>query len=172
MAARKQSLRKGVRSGLSAETQRQFRAAAQRLRAAGALLDMEFEHGLFLIGEEIMADVKDSRPGKGVPVDTGALRSTGQVIRDGAGRKRISGRAHVGKLAGKHAPVQLTFGGAGTPYALIQHENMRFKHKVGEARYLVRGMERWSPSRSGAWAELVSRSRARLATMRVKGGMR
>ncbi len=173
MAVRRPRGRKGIKSGLSAETQREFRAAAKKLRAAGGVLDQEFEHGLFLIGEEIMADIKDAIPGKGVPVDEGVLRDSGRVLRGGT---PASGRGftRVGRspLGGRHAPIELTFGGAAAPYALIQHEHLGYKHDIGEARYLVRGMERWRSTTSGAWAEMVARSQARLRAMSVKGGMR
>lgn len=80
-------------------------------------------------GEAIMTDVKASRPGKGVPVDTGALRSSGVV--------RGPNLASPGEPT-----VKLTFGGPSAPYALVQHERLDFTHDVGEARYLVRGFQR------------------------------
>lgn len=76
-------------------------------------------------GEAIMTDVKASRAGKGVPVDTGTLRSSGQVKSPDPDR------------------VTLSFGGAAAPYALRQHEDQTLSHSVGEARYLVRGWERF-----------------------------
>lgn len=80
-------------------------------------------------GEAIMTDVKASRPGKGVPVDTGALRSSGSV----------SGP----NMASPGEPeVRLSFGGPSAPYALVQHERLDFRHSVGESRYLVRGLQR------------------------------
>lgn len=80
-------------------------------------------------GEAIMTDVKASRPGKGVPVDTGALRSSG-VVRGP-------------ELASPGNPqVRLTFGGPSAPYALVQHERLDYTHSVGEPRYLVRGFRR------------------------------
>ena len=82
--------------------------------------------GARVIGEQIMTDVKASRPGAGVPVDTGALRQTGRV--DGPDARGV---------------VRLSFGGAAASYALRQHEDLSYRHTVGEARYLVRGLERW-----------------------------
>lgn len=58
-----------------------------------------------------------------VPVDLGTLRS--------------SGRVRQSKFRpGGDIEVELSFGGAAAPYALIQHEELRFRHKVGEAKYL------------------------------------
>lgn len=82
--------------------------------------------GLRVAGEEIMTDVKASRSGAGVPVDENVLRPSGRV--EGPVRNT----------------VELSFGGASAPYALKQHEDVTFRHTVGEARYLVRGAERFS----------------------------
>ena len=82
--------------------------------------------GLRVIGETIMTDVKASRPGEGVPRDTGELAGSGRVEGPDAG------------------VVRLTFGGAAAPYALRQHEELGYRHTLGEARYLVRGLERWA----------------------------
>lgn len=122
-------------SGFSAATERSFRAAAKKInRAARAVLGSV---SLRAIGEEIMTDVKSSRPGHGVPVDKGALRASGRV--EGTGTGALSTQR-----------VSLSFGGSSAPYALIQHETLHYHHTVGEARYLVRGLERWNPNTSRA----------------------
>lgn len=90
-------------------------------RAARAAGDVTAS-GNRMLGESIMTDVKAASSGKGVPVDEGTLRSSG----------RVSGTK----------VVRLTFGGAAAPYALYQHEVVGLRHRVGEARYLVRGVER------------------------------
>jgi len=77
-------------------------------------------------GELIMTDVKASRPGQGVPRDKGTLGNSG----------RVSGPDNKGR-------VSLTFGGAAAVYALFQHEVTKLLHKLGEARYLIRGVERF-----------------------------
>jgi len=77
-------------------------------------------------GEQIMTDIKDTRPGRGVPRKDGIL----------AGSGRVEGPDAAGL-------VSLTFGGAAAAYALRQHEDLTLRHKLGEARYLTRGIERW-----------------------------
>lgn len=124
----------------SARTKASFRHAAQRIERLRANLGKGARSGLRILGEEIMLDVKASRPGAGVPVAKGTLRSTG----------RVEGPNNRGQ-------VELSFGGASAPYALRQHEEMHYHHEVGEARYLVRGVERWQAhglSTSKALAEL------------------
>lgn len=121
---------------VSGATNKSFQAAAKKIRAYAQRLQQVVPHGLRLIGEEIMTDIKASSPGHGVPVDTGALRSTGRVDQ-----------------AGPNA-IELSFGGAAAPYALTQHEHVEFHHAVGESRYLVRGLERWQPGGSAAMAAL------------------
>ena len=83
--------------------------------------------GLRVIAEEGLTTINASRPGFGVPVDTGDLRRSGRVTGPDLGRKA----------------VQLTYGGTAAPYALRQHETLEYRHTVGEARWLVRWLERW-----------------------------
>ena len=106
-------------------TRKSFNAAAKQIDRLNKGLKLKTGSGLRLIGEEIMLDVKASRPNEGVPVDTGALRSTG----------RVEGPTNN--------EVELSFGGAAAPYALKVHEEIDVPHRVGESRYLVRGMNRW-----------------------------
>jgi hypothetical protein len=105
-----------------------FGTIARRIEAVGREVGHEMGSGLRVIGEAIMTDVKASRAGRGVPVDTGALRASG----------RVTGPTGLGEPR-----VRLSFGGASAPYALRQHEDLTLRHKVGEARYLVRGVERF-----------------------------
>lgn len=56
-----------------------------------------------------------------VPVDQGTLRATGNVIP---------------LLAVGQPEVLLSFGGPAAPYALVQHENLTFRHVVGGPKYL------------------------------------
>lgn len=77
------------------------------------------------LAESILQDVKASRPGSGVPRDTGRLANSGDATGPDAG-----GRSYV------------SFGGPEAPYALIQHEVAGVVHESGEARYLIRGAER------------------------------
>lgn len=77
------------------------------------------------LAESIVRDVKESRPGSGVPRDTGALANSGVADGpDGAGVSRV------------------TFGGPSAPYALIVHEILDTRHDTGESRYLIRGVDR------------------------------
>lgn len=117
-----------------ARTRRNFARAAKKLDRFGAGAKRIAGSGLRIIGEEIMTDAKASRPGHGVPRDTGTLAGTGAVTgprRDGT--------------------VLLSFGGPAAPYALYQHEVLDLAHTVGEARYLVRAVDRWRPDRTAAW---------------------
>lgn len=129
----------------SMRTQQSFTAAAANIRAGARGMGVPFGRGLRMIGEEIMTDVKASAPGHGVPVDEGTLRSTGLV---------------EGPVAlGSGTRVTLSFGGPAAPYALAQHERLDYNHTVGEARYLVRGLERWRPLGSRAVVALQMQAR-------------
>ncbi|KKN44571.1 hypothetical protein LCGC14_0691750 [marine sediment metagenome] len=133
------------------KTRKSFKAAAKQIEKLRKNLGKRMASGLRLIGEEIMLDVKASRPGAGVPVDKGPLRASGRV---------------EGPVADQ---VFLDFGGSAAPYAVVQHEDTTLQHSVGEPRYLVRGIERWK--RNG---ESVRRAMAHLkvAVDRVAKGQR
>lgn len=138
-------------AGVSRATSRSFRRAARRVKRFAESMDKPTGEAVRGIGEEIMTDVKASRPGKGVPVDIGTLRASGRVL----------GPDRQGR-------VTLVFGGPAAPYALVQHERMDFVHTTGEARYLVRGVERWEPDGSAAIAAL--KANAELGIRRARAG--
>lgn len=58
-----------------------------------------------------------------VPMDTGVLRSSGNV--------------HAPAISHGEVLVEISYGGAAAPYALRQHENEEYKHAPGrKAKYL------------------------------------
>lgn len=142
-------------AGMSTATVRSFRAASKKIAKAARELRDDFGWRLRTIGEEIMTDVKDARPGHGVPVDKGALRSSG----------RVEGPTGTSS----NPQVSLSFGGASAPYALAQHEITTYHHTVGEPRYLVRGLERWNVNTSKAVAAM--RKAAAKSLDQEKGGL-
>jgi hypothetical protein len=127
-------------------TRESFRGAARRINQAARESGQAAGVALRGIGEEIMTDVKASRPGAGVPRDEGTLANSGRV---------------EGPVPTPIGPaVELSFGGAAAPYALVQHERDDYRHTVGESRYLVRGMERWRPGQSAAMEALRQNTEA------------
>lgn len=123
-------------------TKMSFAKAARKLEEYYAGLGKPIASGLRQIGEEIIADVRVSRPGRGVPRDEGALASTLDVEQPASN------------------VVLLVAGGPAAEYAIVQHERMDYHHDVGEARYLVRGAERWKPDGSAAIAALSDQAAA------------
>lgn len=112
-----------------------FDRTARRIAALGAAGPRGVGSALRVIGEIVMTDIKATRKGKGVPLDRGPLRASGRVS---------------GPTGGDNPVVTLSFGG---PYALRQHEELSYRHNVGEARYLVRGVQRFQEDpRSGRQA--------------------
>ena len=136
-----------------ATTRRNFARAARRVRHFGNGMKPPAGTALRMIGEEIMTDVRASSPGRGVPRDEGVLAASGRV--EGP-RPDVS--------------VLLSFGDAAAPYALRQHEELDYHHTVGEARYLVRGVDRWRPGGSAAMAGLKRNAEA--AARRAAGPQR
>ena len=102
-----------------------FKAAARKIEAVAREAGDGMVSGIRVIAEEIRTDVSASRPGAGVPKDEGPLAASGKV-------KGVN-----------KSTVDLTYGGAAEPYALYQHEMLDLHHELGEARYLIRGMERF-----------------------------
>lgn len=109
------------------QTRRNFSAAAAQIEATYAALGGSVPSGMRMIGEEILTDCITSVPGRGVPRDEGHLADSGRV--DGP--------------TGPRHEVTISFGGAAAPYALRQHEELYWHHRLGEARYLVRALFRW-----------------------------
>lgn len=126
-----------------ARTTRNFRRAARNLSTYGRMMTRTAGGALRGIGEEIMTDAKTPSPGRGVPVDEGVLRASG----------RVEGPR-------PDATVLLSFGDASAPYALRQHEELDWHHDVGEARYLVRAVDRWRPDGSAAMDALAAQADA------------
>src|SRR5260221_10205362 len=117
-------------TGRGTSTEQSFILAARQIQLFAGAMQKVAPQALRGIGEEIMTDTKASAAGHGVPVKTGALRASGTVEQP------------------LPLAVDLSFGGAAAPYALAVHENVAAHHAVGEARYLVRALERWSPDGS------------------------
>jgi hypothetical protein len=81
-----------------------------------------------------------------VPIDTGVLRSSGQV--------------HPPHYSSQEIVVEITYGGAAKDYALIQHENESYKHASGkQARYLSDPVEDAIPSLDRNLADRIEAAR-------------
>lgn len=102
-----------MKFGAKASTQK----ATQRYRqvTTGAARELGVE--LYREGEETIAESKPD-----VPVDTGALRSSGYVA--------------LPKQTGSRVEVRCGYGGSAAGYALAVHENLEAHHDVGKAKYL------------------------------------
>lgn len=93
------------------------------LREAGPRATRALTASLFAEGQRVMGEAK-----KLAPVDTGTLRASGTVL-----PPHIEGDGRI--------VVTLGFGGAAKTYALIQHERLDYRHKVGQAKYLETAMD-------------------------------
>lgn len=132
-------------------TSRSFRAASRRVRQYARQVGGDVGKTMVRIGEEVRTDVIASRPGAGVPRDEGVLAAS--VV--------VEGPFRPGSL---RPYAIIAAGGAAQDYALIQHERTDFHHELGEARYLVRGVERWKPRGSAAMKALSRNARAARGT--------
>lgn len=96
------------------------RAMQRRMRRIARTQVGRVEGALRMEAEEIMTRSKRDF----VPVDLGALRTSGHV--------------KPPERSGRDVSVTLAYGGPAAPYALIQHEALHFSHRVGGPKYLER----------------------------------
>jgi hypothetical protein len=75
------------------------------------------EAALYQAGSIIMTEAKQR-----APVDVGTLRNSGYVT--------------LPRRQGGDTFVEAGFGGAAKAYAVRQHEELAYRHEVGEAKYL------------------------------------
>ena len=119
-------------------------AMLRKLRKLEKVYPDRMELALTIEGELIMTKSKQSF----VPVRFGPLRSSGFV----EGAKRTA----------RLVSVRLVYGGTAAPYAIIQHERLDFKHKVGEAKYLEKPMNQAVPGMAKRMARTLDLNRVRL----------
>lgn len=88
-----------------------------KLKAAG----LKYHAALMVACREVM-EVKRTEVVKRTPKDVGTLRNT----------------IHVPPLEtfGRSITAMIVAGGPAAPYAIIQHENLTYHHKIGQAKYL------------------------------------
>ena len=88
-----------------------------KLRRLGADIPKLGAGVIYREAERIMTDAK-----RRTPVETGALRASGQIQPPTTTPTTVS--------------VAIGFGNSSTPYAIYVHENLRARHPVGEAKFL------------------------------------
>ena len=100
---------------------------ASRMKQAPVKVRTELARILYQEAEGIMTQSKMAH----VPVDTGALRSTGHVQ-----KPEISSKGQV--------RVRLGYGGPSARYAIYVHENLKARHVVGGSKYLEKPTLAWA----------------------------
>lgn len=117
---------------------------------------------LFREANRIMTDSK-----KLVPVDTGALRSTGHVEEPVRKGRKVSVEIGYGGPAGSGGSVEPGKGRSGNPapghvgYAVLVHEDMTAGHVVGQAKYLETPIKQRKPTMMKRIAADASRTTRR-----------
>lgn len=108
-----------------------------RVAAINAAMAHKIDGALTLEAEAIMAVSKQI-----VPVDTGALRSSGFVA-----QPTQSGNTHQ---------IDMGYGGAASDYAVIVHERLDTHHPVGQAKYLEQPLREAAPHLLGNIATRIA----------------
>ncbi len=116
----------------------------RKMRKAGQIQAQAMVMAVTIEAELIMTKSKQSF----VPVRLGALRGSGFV--------------EPAKRQGRLVVIRLVYGGTAAPYAIIQHERLDFKHKVGEAKYLERPMNQAIPGMAKRMARTLDLNKVRL----------
>ncbi len=115
-----------------------FNKFARQLKKMGVDATKVVESTLYEEAEKIIGEAKE----KHVPVDLGALRSSGFV--------------EDPKTKGRRTSVRLGFGGPAAKYALIVHEDMKAAHTVGSAKYLKIPYDKAQKGMSGRLARRLT----------------
>lgn len=123
----------------------EFEQARRRIAEYAKRMSSSLGDVVYQVGEQIITDVRATRGSTGVPRDTGTLANSLRAVRV------------------RENMTEISAGGAAAPYALVQHERTDFRHKLGEARYLVRGVERWNPNQARRALKEASDHAARYA---------
>lgn len=92
---------------------------------------------LYVEAERIMAE---SAPL--VPVDFGVLKASGHV--------------QPPEMSGERVSVTMGYGGPAEAYALVQHEDLTFRHTVGQAKYLEQPFLKAIPGLPDRLAKTIS----------------
>lgn len=92
--------------------------AARQIQAATLAGPMAGARALY----DEMVKVIDAARTDFVPVETGALRDSAFI--------------EPPVMTERGATFRFGFGGPNAPYAVIQHEDLTYRHKVGQAKYL------------------------------------
>jgi len=133
---------KGINFGMTG-----FEKLRVKFKKLGINFDFEMGRALYQEGWFIMGESK----AKYVPVERGPLRASGHVLEPQKDQQGVY--------------VIMGFGGPAVAYAVVQHERLDYKHRVGQAKYLER------PALKRATVmdkKIAARLRARLKTIATK----
>ena len=111
-------------------------ALRRELKRRGGAAQKALARALFLEGEQIMGKSK-----RLVPVDTGALRSSGHV--------------QLPVIRGKKVTVVLGYGGAAAPYAVFVHEKQARHNPPTQWKYLEQPLNEAIPGMAGRLAKRI-----------------
>ena len=104
---------------------------SRKLKILGPLAAKVSAQSLYQSAEEVMAESKEQY----VPVDVGALRSTGKVLRKKEGNDEIIILSYGGPVKGSYRNKRGELV-ENVHYAVHVHEDLQAHHPVGEAKYL------------------------------------
>lgn len=116
-------------------------ALIARLAAAGPRGVKAAAAGLYQAAEQVRGNSMER-----APVDFGALKGSHYVT--------------LPEIDGDKVSVIVGAGGPAKDYAIVQHENLTFRHEVGEAKFLEKAVDEVSPDIGGIIANGARRALA------------
>jgi hypothetical protein len=127
------------------------KAMVDRIKKIAAERPKIVERGLYTEGQIEMTEAKKRTPVSPLPAPKGVVPGT----------LRASGTVHFPERKGNRITVTLSFGGAASDYAIVQHENPDFFHTTGQWKYLESVLNESAPYMLGRLARRVHLERSR-----------
>lgn len=126
------------------------KAIVDRIKRIAAERPKIVERALYTEGSIEMTEAKKRTPVSPLPAPKGVVPGT----------LRASGTVHPPERKGNNISVTLSFGGAASDYAIVQHENLEFFHTTGQAKYLESVLNESAPYMLGRLAKRVRLDRS------------
>lgn len=98
-----------------------------KLKQIAAKFPDRVASAIFVEANIEMTEAKRRTPVSPLPAPKGVVPGT----------LRASGTVHKPVRDGRNISVTMSFGGAASDYAVVQHENLDYFHTTGQAEYLV-----------------------------------
>ena len=123
----------------------------KKIKAVAAKFPDRVAAAIYQEAQIEMTEAKRRTPVSPLPAPKGVVPGT----------LRASGTVHEPVRNGRNISIQMSFGGAASDYAVVQHENPDFIHTTGQSHYLSSVLEESRPYMLTRIAKRVDLNKAR-----------